>query len=283
MTDSPTENVEPGDLFEAYLKRWSLVPDGEPIVTRSGQLLPVRRRGEPAMLKVATEVEEKFGGLLMRWWDGHGAARVLAHADAALLLERAMAGRTLSDLVRSGQDDEASRIICGVIGKLHAPRGTPLPDLIPLTHWFRELTEASQEGLLARAKTSALALLAESSQPTALHGDIHHDNILDFGERGWLAIDPKRLTGDRHFDYTNLFCNPDFASATHPEQFARRLAIVVEAADLDRTRLLQWLLAWCGLSAVWCLNDPLNAEIYDKGRVDIDLKVAELAAAELDR
>lgn len=118
---------------------------------------------------------------------------------------------------------------------------------------------------------------------TPLHGDVHHDNILDFGERGWLVIDPKRLIGDRYFDYTNLFCNPDFASATDPEQFARRLAVVTEAARLDRKRLLQWLLAWCGLSAVWCLNDLPNIDITDQDRPDIDLKIAELAAAELDR
>jgi streptomycin 6-kinase len=271
------------DLFEAHLKRWSLVPDGEPIVTPSGRLLPVRRRGEPAMLKVATETEEKFGGLLMLWWDGDGAARVLAHENDALLLERATSGRALSDLVRNGQDDEATRIACRVIERLHAPRATPLPDLVPLTHWFRELTDASQDGLLKRAKDLALALLASQTSARALHGDIHHDNILDFGVRGWLVIDPKRLVGDRYFDYANLFCNPDFVSATDPQKFARRLAIVVETAHLDRTRLLQWVLAWCGLSAVWCLNDPQNVDTNDKDRLEIDLEVAKLAAAELDR
>jgi streptomycin 6-kinase len=189
----------------------------------------------------------------------------------------------LSDLVRNGKDDEASRIVCGVIEQLHAPRRKPPPKLVPLTLWFRDLTEASQEGLLARSRTLALALLAERHAPTVLHGDIHHDNILDFGERGWLVIDPKRLIGDRYFDYTNLFCNPDLASAAAPEQFARRLACVVDCAGLDRTRLLQWLLAWCGLSAVWCLNDPQSVDVTDKDRLDIDLKIAALAAAELDR
>ena len=271
-------------ILETYLKRWRLVPDGEPIVTPRAHLLPVRQHGAPAMLKVATEPEEAFGGLLMEWWDGDGAARALAHESPALLLERATEGRALSDLVRSGQDDEASRVACAVIERLHAPRHNPLPSLVPLTHWFRDLTEASQEGLLARSKALALALLADPHPPTVLHGDVHHDNILDFGAaRGWLVIDPKRLIGDRYFDYTNLFCNPDLASATNPEQFARRLAIVADAASLDRTRLLQWLLAWCGLSAVWCLNDPQNVDVTDKDRLDIDLQVAALAAAELDR
>lgn len=270
------------DLFGARLRRWSLVPDGEPIVTPRAHLLPVLRDGEPAMLKVATEAEEKFGGLLMAWWNGDGAARVLAHDGDALLLERATSGRALSHLVRTGQDDEASRITCRVIERLHAPRATPLPDLVPLTHWFRDLTEFAQDGLLARAKAQALALLASQTDVRPLHGDIHHDNILDFGARGWLVIDPKRLIGDRTFDYLNLFCNPDFESASDPDKFARRLAIVTEAARLDRTRLLQWLLAWCGLSAVWCLNDP-DIDVNDPDGAKIALKGAELAAAELNR
>ena len=35
------------------------------------------------------EAEEKLGSRLMVWWDGQGAARVLAHDEDALLLERA--------------------------------------------------------------------------------------------------------------------------------------------------------------------------------------------------
>jgi streptomycin 6-kinase len=49
---------------------------------------------------------------------------------------------------------------------------------------------------------TAHALLAAPREITVLHGDIHHDNILHFGERGWLAIDPKGLIGERRSCYT---------------------------------------------------------------------------------
>ena len=120
------------DIFGDFLERWDLERDGEPIITPRAQLLPVRWKGAPAMLKVATEPEERFGGLLMAWWSGDGAARVLAQDGAGLLLERATTGRTLSTLVRGGCDDDASRIICGVVERLHMPRPVPLPDLVPL-------------------------------------------------------------------------------------------------------------------------------------------------------
>ena len=84
----------------------------------------------------------------------------------------------------------------------------------------------------------------------------------------------------RGFDYANIFCNPDLAYPAYPVavvpgQFERRLEVVSEAAGLERRRLLQWILAWTGLSAVWFLSDGEAPEI--------DLQIGQLAAAELRR
>lgn len=243
--------------FDPWLTRWNLGPDGEAIHTHSSHLLPVRRAGVPLILKVAFEKDEKSGGILMQWWGGDGAARVFAYDGEALLLERATGARSLFAMVRDGRDDEATHILCDAIARLHTPRREPWPDLIPLEPWFAELwpMAASQGGLIGETATVARRLLATQREFCPLHGDIHHENVLDFGARGWLAIDPKRLVGDRAFDYANLFCNPDFASATAPGAFERRLAIVLEKSDLDRTRLLEWIFAWCGLSAAWFIGD----------------------------
>jgi streptomycin 6-kinase len=139
-------------MIDTYLSRWDLIPDGNPIVTNSSRLLPVRHRGKPAMLKLATEEEERLGGVLMEWWDGDGAARVLARDDNALLLERAEGTASLAEMARTGRDDEACRVLCAVAARLHAPRPKPLPELIPLAHWFRELepTAAAHGGILVR-------------------------------------------------------------------------------------------------------------------------------------
>ncbi|WP_437999190.1 aminoglycoside phosphotransferase family protein [Sorangium sp. So ce185] len=269
-------------MFDTHLRRWSLIPDGEPIVTRNARLLPVRRAGEPAMLKLAVHEEERRGGLVMEWWDGDGAARVLAREGDAILLERAEGPRSLAEMSRNGEDDEACRILCAVAARLHAPRARPLPELVPLTRWFQALAPAAAAhgGILVRCLEAARALLAEPREVVVLHGDLHHDNVLDFGDRGFLAIDPKHLVGERSFDFANIFTNPDLADptrpvATEPGRFARRLEIVAHAANLERTRLLRWILAWTGLSAAWFLGDGDSP--------DIDLRVAELSAAELDR
>jgi streptomycin 6-kinase len=264
-------------MFDTYLARWSLTPDGAPIVSHSGRLLPVRYRGRPAMLKIAHEPEERFGASLMAWWRGEGAARVLEHEGDALLLERATGAASLAEMARNGQDDEASRIICAVAAKLHAPRDHPLPTLVPLSEWFAALPPgaARHGGILVDAAAAARELLADQRDVAALHGDLHHGNVLDAGEGGWLAIDPKGLEGERAFDFANIFCNPDAEVAASPGRLARRADIVAAAAGLERERLLRWVLAYAGLSAVWILDDG--------GKADLDLAAARLAVAELAR
>ena len=265
-------------MIDDFLVRWNLTPDGEPLTTQTSILLPVRSEGGPAMLKIATEAEERRGAESMVWWGGDGAACVLAREGNALLLERAQGDASLVEMVRDGRDDEASRIICGVATRLHAPRNAPPPpSLVPLTRWFAELEPAASRygGMLSQAAETARWLLDEPRDVVVLHGDIHHDNILDFGSRGWLAIDPKHLIGERSFDFVNILRNPDDRSALAPGRFSRQATVVAEAAGLDRVRLLKWTLAFTGLSAAWILADG--------DRPELDLAVAELAAAELAR
>ena len=265
-------------MFENYLDLWRLDPDGEPIMTTTSRLLPVRQDGLPAMLKVATEPEELRGADTMTWWDGDGAACVFAHEGDALLMERAEGSTSLEMMAQSDRDDEATRIMCQVAAKLHAPRMRPLPSsLVPLPEWFAALESgaARYRGILEQAAVTARHLLAAQRDIVVLHGDIHHGNILDFGSQGWLAIDPKGLLGERTFDFVNILRNPDAQVALAPGRFSRQVTVVADAAGLDRERLLKWTLAFTGLSAAWILGDG--------DQPDLDLAVAELAAAELAR
>ena len=261
-------------MFDDYLARWELTPDGDPIMTRTSALLPVRSAGLPAMLKIAIVEEEKTGIRLMSWWDGGGAAPVLRHDENALLLARACGGRSLAAMVQAGNDDEASRIICGVAAKLHARRSRPAPQLPSLERWFEPLRLAADihGGVLRLSATVAAVLLESPEGETMLHGDIHHGNILDFGPSGWLAIDPKGLIGECCFDYANLFCNPDASSALAPGRLGRQVDVVSRSAGLSPSRLLDWIVAWAGLSAAFLLQDG--------DPPDDALELAERAAAE---
>jgi len=273
-------------VFAPHLARWGLTPDGAAIETQGSRLLPVRRGDEPAMLKLPDGEHERLGYLPLEYWGGNGAVRLLARNDdgSAMLIERATGTRSLSAMARSGAegDDEATAILCDAIAALQTPRGPAPPGLIPLQTWFEDLFSIAQErgGILSRSAAAATELLAAQREIVPLHADFHHDNLLDFGARGWLAIDPKCVLGDRAFEYTILFCDPDLADpeppvATLPGCFERRLEIVLAKSGLERERLLKWILAWCGLSTAWFLAD-------DDPLAEINLAIAGRAIAALD-
>lgn len=265
-------------LFNTWLSRWGLTPDGQPLETHTSQLLPVvTKDGQKAILKLTDDDSERNGCELMVWWNGNGAAKVLAHAAGAILLERATGVGSLADMSWSGNDAQACRIICHAASRLHLPRNASTPALTPLLYWFRDLAPAAKKhgGILTHCAEVANVLLSSPQNEVVLHGDLHHGNILDFGTKGWLAIDPKGLVGERGFDYANIFTNPDPTKpvAIEPEIFAQRVNIVSEIARIERQRLLMWIIAWCGLSSAWFLQEGDCATI--------PLRIAELASAEL--
>jgi streptomycin 6-kinase len=201
---------------------------------------------------------------------------VFAREGPALLMERLEGTRDLRAMARGGADEEATRIICSVISDLHRPHGGAAPNsLVPMEVWFRPLEQAASRhgGVLREAAKAARQLLAEPRDPLPLHGDIHHGNILDGGSRGWLAIDPKGVFGERAFEYANLFRNPDAEVALRPGRLMRQAALVASEAELDLRRLLTWIAAYAGLGVAWTMQEG--------GTDEAGLQLAALALAEL--
>jgi streptomycin 6-kinase len=77
--------------------------------------------------------------------------------------------------------------------------------------------------------------------------------------------------GARGFDNANTLSNPARARALAPGRFARRIETIAEVSGIAQRRLLQWVLAWSGLSAVWSVQDG-----EDPGAA---MAVAQLAAS----
>ncbi|MFC4425679.1 aminoglycoside phosphotransferase family protein [Deinococcus navajonensis] len=263
-------------MLSEWQKRWNLTPDGAPLLTHSSHLQPVRTETGPAMLKVALSEEELRGHHLMVWWAGDGAARVFRHEGPALLMERLDDDQPLGQLASSGMDDEATRLLCRAAARLHAPRLQPWPELPDLSRWFQGLAMAAPGGgLFAQCWDVAQDLLQFAQAPCPLHGDLHHGNVLHSAARGWLAIDPKGLIGERSFDFANLLCNPSLDVARRPGRLARQATVIATEAGLDRTQLLRWVTAYAGLSAAWHLEDGQSPQAA------ATLDVARLALAEV--
>jgi streptomycin 6-kinase len=252
-----------GPELATRLATWNLAPDGALVETLSSWLIPVRRDGTPAMLKIFKPIsDERDAAAFLRYLDGKAAVRVIDADDAAVLMERADGPRSLASMAVSGSDVEAAEILAETVLQLHAPRAGPIPStLVPLKIQFGALfRRAVDHELLAWCATVARRLLATPHDAVPLHGDLHHDNVLDGGVRGWLAVDPKGLIGERTYDTANLLKNPwPHASLVHDTRRMRRLAdLFSKHLSLDARRILAFGLAHAGLSASWDMDDGLD-------------------------
>lgn len=263
----------------ACLAKWSLAPEGSLIETPSSWLIPVRQHALAAMLKIFKPgSDERDGAAFLRYLGGSAAVRVLAADDEALLMERVEGARSLGTMAVSGADMAAAEILAETILQLHAPRSGPIPaTLVPLEEQFAALFKrAAEHHVLARCATTARRLLETQSQIVPLHGDLHHNNVLDGGPRGWLAIDPKGLLGERTYETANLLRNPwPHAGLVHDAGRMQRLAELYSGRlGLEAARILAFALAHAGLSAAWDIDDG-----FDSG---YSLRCAELLCGLVD-
>lgn len=241
-------------VFEPWLTRWNLVTDGEPFASNWSRLLPVRRDGEALMLKAAMAPSEIQGSGFLEWLDGAGAAKVHAREDDAVLLERITGPRSLVAMENDGDIEGALRVLCEVGAAIHKPRAAAPPSVLySFQVWFAHLNEvaALQGGILLQAAQMAERLLADPQDIRALHGDLHHENVLDGGVRGWLAIDPKGLWGERAFDFALMVLPPNLEQDADPGVLWQRAHLIGKLAEVDPQRLLQWVMVQAALWASW--------------------------------
>ena len=241
--------------LDALLVGWDAEPTGEVWTTASSWLAAGVRGGVPVILKVARIEEEARGGRLLAWWSAHGGLPVLEHDADAVLMARATGTRDLVAWSAAGRDDAAVDALVDVVLRLHAMPAPPDSiGLVPLRSWFADLVDRPQaDPLLDRVAALARDLLTDEGPVVALHGDVHHGNVLDLGGR-WVAIDPKGLAGHPAFDLANLFCNPTDEVAV--ERVTVRFERIAERARLPREVLAGWVVAWCGLSLAWSRGVP---------------------------
>ncbi len=257
--------------LDQYVRLWDL---SDPVLlaeTPRSAVYAATHDGEKVALKLLTPEgagDEADGAIALRYFDGHGAVRLLAHDDGAHLLEYA-GDEELVQVVWRGADLDAAEIIADVLNKLHEPRpDVPVPPLRTLRVRFRSLfdraarDEASGENsIYVRGARAAENLLATPRDECVLHGDIQHHNIRRHPVRGWLAYDAKGLYGERSYDAANTLCNPSNADERVISE-ARMLQVTEILADgmgVDVGRLRAFVFAYACLSASW-FGDVNNAE-----------------------
>ncbi|MEW1959366.1 aminoglycoside phosphotransferase family protein [Kineococcus sp. NPDC059986] len=270
------------DRVVARCERWSLELDGStpPAHGAFALVLPVRRDGEPLVLKLSHRLDDARGEVTaLRTWDGRGAVRLLAAADDedegdedgedALLLERLDASRPLSRCAPADLGGVAGRLVrelavpappgtpttraeAGAIARTVADRqrrqGTPVPP-----EWVQEAVRCADR------------LQADGSD-LLVHTDLTPDNVLwrpaAAGTPGrWVAIDPKPRAGSPERALPELL----WTLADHPatRDVTGFLRSVCAAGQLDEALARDWVVArtvdyWLWAEAVGLTIDPVR-------------------------
>ena len=247
-----------------HLWRWGLAPEGEPIRSATGVVQFVRRDGEPLALKLVTHEDEAGQADVLARFGGQGAVRLIDRNGPAMLMERAMPGGPLARLVQDGRDDEAVGVVCEVISRLHA-NPPAAGDERTVEIWgagfdrirVQALTQGADAALIDQGQALFTELCRSQGPRRLLHGDLHHDNILEDSTRGWLAIDPKGVVGELAYEAGPSLRNPvqNLELRADPAIVSRRVAIMSERLELDPERLIGWCFAQAVLSALWSIED----------------------------
>ena len=253
-----------------YLAAWNLSNPQFLTQTRTSRIYTVTHRAETVILKLlsSSEKEEQRGALSLRYFDGHGAVRLLQYDQGAQLIEHA-AGDELVTLVEDGEDERATRIIAQVMTQLHSvPQDAPYDGLVPLERWFDSLLAKAEadrrtgiESIYVRSAELSKRLLADQRDIRVLHGDIHHYNIRR-SSRGWLAFDPKGIVGERTYDCANTLCNPGMPQLVHNEtRLLTNAAILADTLELEQSRVLGFAYTYACLNASRWLSRADGEEI----------------------
>ena len=108
-------------------------------------------------------------------------------------------------------------------------------------------------------------LLQTSEVDVLLHGDLHHDNILQNGEN-WLGIDPKGVIGEATYEVAAFIRNPMPELLHHadtPNIILNRNTRFAEALELSERRILDWCFVQAVLAWVWALEDDCDTGYFE--------------------
>jgi streptomycin 6-kinase len=226
------------------------------------------RADKAVVLKITRQDgDESQSGKILGAFGGDGAVRVYEYETGAVLLERLEPGEQLVNLVKSGEDEEATAILAQVMKKLtahQAPAECPT-----IADWGRGFDRYLASGdrqlpleMVYEARDLYQDLTSTQGTTMLLHGDLQHYNVLFDNERGWVAIDPKGVAGEWEYEVAALLRNP----VEQPELFAntaiinRRLEILTTLLPLNYSRAVRWSYAQSILSAVWDIEDGYQLE-----------------------
>jgi len=109
-------------------------------------------------------------------------------------------------------------------------------------------------------------LLETSDKDCLLHGDLHHDNILQFS-KDWITIDPKGVIGESAYEVAAFIRNPIPQLLEHDrflDMIHHRIRDLSEILGLSERRLIDWCFVQAVLAWAWALEDRCETHDFEK-------------------
>lgn len=227
---------------------------------------------EPIILKLSLDIDGlRREAVALMALKGFGVVKILSENAGLLLLERATPGVSLKSYFPE-KDDEAIHITVNVIKRLHNA-------LVSSSHAFphiRDWLEALDGDLKIPAKTLEKArqlrsqLLETSKSYVLLHGDLHHNNILQNGD-GWVVIDPKGVMGEPAYEIAAFIRNPMPELLNHSDAaniIHNRITRFAKFLELPSERILKWCFVQVVLAWIWAIEDGCD-DAYFKNLTEL--------------
>ena len=169
--------------LQAKAEAWNITLE-ETLKTPTSLLGFGVRAGQRVVLKITgDDCDESQSGKVLEAFGGNGAVRVFEYETGAVLLERLEPGEQLVNLVKRGEDEEATRIFAQVMKKLahhQAPAECPT-----VADWGRAFDRYLVSGdrqipldLVHQARDLYQELASTQGTTMLLHGDLQHYNVL---------------------------------------------------------------------------------------------------------
>lgn len=196
----------------------------------------------------------------------------------AYLMEKLEPGISLKYLVKEGKDEEATRIISQVILDLQASdslHDMNYQHISEHVSCFSFLRGHIETGIIHCAESVFKDLCADRSKDIILHGDLHHDNILQ-KKLTWNVIDPHGYIGDPCAEVGPMIFNPlDYFPKNLPVRniIENRINILTEMLPFDLERIKAWTFCLALRSSAWDVEGfgKPNAQTIEIAKILYDI------------
>lgn len=205
----------------------------------------------------------------LQYFDGNGMVQLIVDNEMhnALLLQQAIPGITLTSLYPVQMEYVMDSYV-NTMKKLHSKRLSNKNNFNHIRDWLQSIDKLTEKycsySLLNKTLNLKNELLATITAEILLHGDLHHDNILQHDDK-WLAIDPKGVVGEAEFEiaaFDFMYVNEMAQTNNIKNILENRIDLLAKKSKLNSKRIKDWVFIRLMLMAAWQIEDnakPDNA------------------------